>query len=98
MKEDDPRTIAMIEEIRRELRGDVQKFKRSLCSRLQSLQDSMDKGGFATIRDEEAWNRRLEDLKLPADQELLIYELMTLPKEAILLLLERYRELLRQEH
>ena len=97
MTEDDPRTIAMIEEIRRELRGDVQKFKRSLCSRLQSLQDSMDKG-FATIRDEEAWNRRLENLKLPADQELLIYELMTLPKEAILLLLERYRELLRQEH
>jgi len=88
---------ALIESVRRELRYDMRKFKGSLSARLRSLQDSMDRG-FATIWNEEAWSRRLSDLKLPPDQELLTYQLMTLPKEAIALLLERYKELLKQEN
>jgi hypothetical protein len=85
--------LAMLEEIKRGLHCSIQVVKEHFDPKMHAYDESTERG-FARIFDEEAWASRLSELKLPPDQELLAYELMTLPKEAIELLQERYKELL----
>jgi hypothetical protein len=85
---DDPLTKAALQEFRRDLARMGERFEDSLTTRLQAVEDSWTQH-FAAIKDEEALYRKLADMKLPIDQEAMLYSLLTLPQEALELVKER---------
>jgi hypothetical protein len=80
------------EELKAALRAIKQEFH-SVDAKWRSSHEGMERY-IAAIHREAKLSRRLADLKLPLDQEQLLFSLLTLPPEGIDLL----RELLKQEH
>jgi hypothetical protein len=76
-----------LEEFRRELRSDLQKFQESIDASLRSLCDCMERNAGAMQQDAEL-SKRLEDMNLAPEQEMLLYSVLTLPPEALGLLRE----------
>jgi hypothetical protein len=77
-----------LQEFRREFQSDMQRFQESIDASLRALSDCV-AGNVAAMREDAEFSRRLEGMKLPIDQELMLYNLLTLPEEALELVRER---------
>jgi hypothetical protein len=79
--------LAMLEEMKRGLLSHMEEVKEQFGAKMRASNESMERR-FATIRHEIDVSRRLADMKLPLDQEQLLYSVLTLPNEALGMLRE----------
>jgi ATP-dependent protease HslVU (ClpYQ) peptidase subunit len=91
MMDDDDRTLTedkVLEAFTRGRRNDVQELEERIDANLRLLQDCTNRHIAAMQRVVSVY-RKLEAMKLPIDQELMLYNLLTLPDEALELVKER---------
>jgi hypothetical protein len=100
MPDNDDRTLTekkVLAEFARDVLAGMEEIMNSFDASLDASQDRMERH-FAAIRNEAELSRRLADMKLPLDQEQLLYSVLTLPPEALGMLREHLGTVLpRQE-